>query len=279
MGRKTQQTISLALDWACAELSKHNIDMREARDLLSFSLGATDAYLIAHPNNVITAPAVKRFKLIVRKRLRGMPFAYVTGTKGFYGLDFIVNKNVLIPRPETEGIIDWTLGTYSRDGKHLFVDVGTGSGCIAITLAKYFPYSRVIAIDKSKRALEVAKQNVRLHKMASRIRLRHGSLLEPLKKTDAPNLVVSNPPYLEKHELENVPYEPVEALYGGKNGLEYVDALVTQIFEKKIPAGIIEISPTQEHWLAYRLEAQQEYNFRFILNTAGKIRFVAITKK
>jgi len=277
MGGKNKQTISMLLDWACAELSKHNMDMREARDLLSFSLDVTESYLVGHSSCLISSPASKKYKEIVRKRLKGIPFSYITQSKGFYGLDFFVDKRVLIPRADTEGLIDWTLQHVDREKKIHIVDIGTGSGCIAITLAKYFPHAQLTAVDTSEHALVIEKKNARLHKVAHTITFKKGSLLTPIKKDV--DLVVSNPPYLEKHELGNVPFEPVEALYGGKNGLEFIDQLLNQIIQKKIQAAIIEISPTQEHWLAYKLQEEKEYSFRFLPDLTSKIRFVVIQKR
>ncbi|MFA5030106.1 MAG: peptide chain release factor N(5)-glutamine methyltransferase [Patescibacteria group bacterium] len=277
MAPKKTQTISQLLDWACAELAKHTMDMREARDLLSHSLSVTESYIIGHTQNPIRTQAASRFKDMVKKRVRGIPFAYIVGTKGFYGLDFFVNSSVLIPRPDTEGIIDWTLQTFDRTQQFTIADIGTGSGCIAVTLAKYFPNAKLIAIDTSQKALVVAKKNAQNHKVATRIKFIKGSLLTPISKAVI-DLVVSNPPYLEKHELGNVPYEPVQALYGGKNGLEYIDKLINQIIERSIQSAIIEISPTQEHWLKYKLEAERRYSFRLIPDLGNRIRFLVLQK-
>lgn len=277
MAQTKNQTISELLDWACTELAKHSMDMREARDLLSHSLSVTESYIISHTQNPIHVQAATRYKDMVKKRVRGIPFAYIIGSKGFYGLDFFVSSSVLIPRPETEGIIDWVLQTFERTQKISIADIGTGSGCIAITLAKYFPSAQLVAIDTSQKALLVAKKNAQLHKVAARIKFVKGSLLTPINKTPI-DIVVSNPPYLEKHELGNVPFEPVQALYGGKNGLEYIDKLINQIIGRSIKSAIIEISPTQEHWLKYKLEAENTYSFHFVPDLAHKIRFVILQK-
>ena len=146
-------------------------------------------------------------------------------------------------------------------------------------LAKYFTQAKIIATDINKNALAVARKNARAHQVTSRIRFSQGSLLAALKKTDRPDVLISNPPYLEKHELAAVAHEPRVALYGGKNGLEIIDELTRQAMDRQIPTILIEIAPTQEHWLQYSLQHDQEYSLRFLRDLSGKTRFLLLQRK
>ena len=135
-----------------------NLDLRESRDLLVHVLRKPLSYLIAHPETTLTPAQLVKFRGLVVKRRRGVPFAYLTGHQGFYGLDFTVTKDVLIPRPETEQLVDWVLAHVDRKETTTIIDVGTGSGCIAVTLAKYLPVVKIIASDVSAKAIVMAKK-------------------------------------------------------------------------------------------------------------------------
>lgn len=212
------------------------------------------------------------------KRRNGIPFAYLTGTKGFYGLDFAVTKDVLIPRPETEQLIDWVLSNVDRKKPTTIVDVGTGSGCIAVTLAKYLPAAKIIASDVSIKALAVARKNARTHKISARISFRHSSLLSMLKPSERPDLVVANLPYLTTPQLKNVMHEPKLALHGGPRGLELIEKLVRQLTESNIPKAILEIDPQQERWLTALGDRLDGYHYTFVTDLAARTRFFILEK-
>jgi release factor glutamine methyltransferase len=182
-----------------------------------------------------------RFSELIARRAEREPVAYITGHREFWGLDFEVTRDVLIPRPETELIVEETLALRGPSGagglgdSPVIVDVGTGSGCLAVALAHELPRARVIAIDVSTVALHVAKRNADRHGVNARITWHAGSLLEPV---DRPvDLIVSNPPYVPLRDAETLPpdvreYEPAVALFSGGDGLATIRALVTQAADR-----------------------------------------------
>lgn len=272
MPRKLQQrNVESALRYAA-------LDPRESRDLLVHVLRKPLSFLVAHPETVLNTKQEQRFNSLVSKRRRGVPFAYLTGHQGFYGLDFMVTKDALIPRPETEQLVDWVLANVDRKKIATIIDVGTGSGCIAVTLAKYLPKAELIASDVSEKALLVAKKNARTHKVLKHITFRRGSLLAALKANEQPDLVVANLPYLTKPQLHNVPYEPKLALHGGTRGLELIEKLIAQIAGRKIESAILEIDPQQERWLTSLGDRQADYNYEFLADLTGRTRFFILRK-
>lgn len=279
MRRKTKPTIHELLAWAEPRLSNKNILPEEARDLLAWILKKSTSFLVGHSTDKVSFGKETDFKNLIRKRIRGVPFSYLIESKGFYGLDFSVNEHVLIPRPETEELVDVVLRQYNKNFSGLFTDVGTGSGCIAITIAKFLPKAKGIAIDTSFKALQIAKSNAKKHRVARRVAFRNGSLLEPLRTGERIVFVVANLPYLEKHELTQVPFEPVDALYGGNHGLDFIDALINQITAQKISHAILEIAPKQEGWLETKMREFEGYTHKFLKDSSDRIRFIELKKK
>jgi release factor glutamine methyltransferase len=259
-------------------LRNANLDLRESRDLLVYVLHKPLSFLIAHPETKLSQVQQQKFRGLVAKRRRDIPFAYLTGHQGFYGLDFAVTKDVLIPRPETERLIDWVLANVDRREPTMIADVGTGSGCIAVSLAKYLPNARIIATDVSAKALHVAKKNARVHDVAKRITFRRGSLLTVLQPNEQPDVVVANLPYLTKPQLKNVPHEPKLALHGGTRGLELIEKLIAQIVERQIPKAILEIDPAQERWLTSLGDRMTGYHYEFLADLTGRTRFYVLQK-
>jgi release factor glutamine methyltransferase len=170
------------------------------------------------------------FELLVQRRTAREPVAYIVGHREFWGLEFEVTPDVLIPRPETELIIEEALAEMpARDAVQYIIDTGTGSGCVAIVLAIEFASSAVIATDSSDAALQVAERNVARYNLANRISLRHVNLLDRIAGTA--DLIVSNPPYLRADEApalqpEVAVYEPSSALYAGADGLDIIRRLL-----------------------------------------------------
>lgn len=192
---------------------------------------------------VIDAPELnpadgERFRELVRERARRVPLQYLTGIVEFYGLAFHVAPGVLIPRPETEGIVD-----VLRDGPEprCIADIGTGSGILAVTLATVFPRARVIATDLSAAALEIARGNAETQGVGLRIDFRQGRELEPLGH-DRPDVIVSNPPYVTTDEYARLApevhdHEPELALVAGADGLDVIRALIAQAPRALGPGG------------------------------------------
>jgi len=189
----------------------------------------------------VPSDKLETFWQLIERRAKGEPVAYLIQEKYFYGFRFTVNRKVMIPRPETELLVDravmWADRLKDLRGKRIkAVDLGTGSGALAVTLALLCPRAEVWAVDSSPAALEVARENASLHNVAQRIRFYQGNYFHALKLLpEKPkfNLIVSNPPYVSEPEINNLSrevkdYEPRGALYGGKDGLDHY----RQIFEQ-----------------------------------------------
>ena len=196
------------------------------------------------------------FRSLVRERARGVPVAYLVGKREFYSLTFRVTPDVLIPRPETEHVVlsvlekskDWE----DAETVHC-IDVGTGSGVIAVCVARYISKARVLAVDISEAALEVARGNIVTHEVQDRVELMQSDLFGNVPEDQLFDVVVSNPPYISEAELANVSaevrcHEPREALVGGSKGSEVLERLVPQSADHLRPGGylIFEISPMLE---------------------------------
>jgi release factor glutamine methyltransferase len=190
---------------------------------------------------------------IIERRLKREPLAYILGYKEFYGVNLLVNPNVLIPRPETESLVEQALfmALMGMETRELVIaDVGTGTGAIAINLAIHLPAARIYAIDSADPVLDVASYNIRAHNVADRIKLLKGDLLEPLEETV--DLIVANLPYIPTERIPTlqpeIQWEPREALDGGPDGLELVRKLLQQAAGDKLKEhGIIllELDPEQ----------------------------------
>ena len=255
--------------------------------LIMFTLDCDRAYLYAHPERDLAPDEMQRYDQALARRATGVPAQYITGHQEFWGMDLIVAPAVLIPRPETEHVVETVLelisggnskesqrpragapSTVAQGGSapHVrIVDVGTGSGAIAIALAKELSNAEIHAIDISAEALEVARANAARHELTSRITFHHADLLTGLyPSTPKPGVpgtpvsphgefdfVVSNPPYVGESEEEQVQlevrkFEPREAVFAGPTGLEVVERLIPQAREALRPGGwlVLEISGT-----------------------------------
>jgi release factor glutamine methyltransferase len=223
-------------------LKQYGLDEAEedARVLLCHVLGLTTAQLFAQSDRVLSAKEASLFEEFINKRLDKVPAAYLVKSRGFYGLDFYVDSRVLIPRPETEVLVDGAIKfshqwQRQKRGTIRIADVGTGSGAIAIALASNINDSIIYAVDISSAALQVAAMNIKTHKMENRVKLVQGHLLQQI--TEKLDLVVANLPYIKKSELAALPeeiskYEPESALNGGKYGTELIGELLTQVAGK-----------------------------------------------
>src|SRR5439155_74300 len=193
--------------------------------LLAYVLGIRKEDVYAHPEPVLSADELAGYEGLIARRARGEPVAYLRGWKEFYGLEFAVDPRVLIPRPETELLVDETVRRLAPLDSPLICDLGTGSGAIAIALAVALPRARLIATDSSTAALEVARANASRHEVRERIDFRAGDLLAPIHETlDA---VVANLPYLTSAEVDagggtSIEFEPRAALDGGADGLAVI---------------------------------------------------------
>ena len=244
--------------------------------LLRFVLDCDRAYLFAHPERELTAQEESRYQSVLAERSRGVPAQYITGHQEFWGMDLIVTPAVLIPRPETEHVIENALellalkgpshkeeasgaGTATGVSPIRIVDVGTGSGAIALALAKELPKAEIHATDISAAALEIARANAARHQLERRIHFYQMDLLGNLSPPF--DLVVSNPPYVGESEEDQVQqevrkFEPGSAVFAGATGTEVIARLIPQVRASLRPGGwiVLEISGTIVDRIRHLLE-------------------------
>lgn len=231
-------SIAEAILQAAHDLRKAGVPeaRREAGSLMGHALGQDRSFVLAHADDLITTDEERHFREYLQARMKGKPLQYITGRQEFFGLEFEVNSDVLIPRPETELLIETALKlTTSLEFAPLLCDVGTGSGCIAITLVhelRQFPDSRATAIDISESAMAVARRNATRHDVAERIDFIVSDCFAELDPKVAQfDLIVSNPPYVRSDAMADLQrevrdYEPRLALEAGADGLSVVRRLL-----------------------------------------------------
>jgi len=250
-------TLRAALMSAVSRLTAANVPSprMNAELLLMFTLGCDRAYLFAHPERELSVAEQIRYDQALAERARGVPAQYITGHQEFWGMDFVVTPAVLIPRPETEHVIETVLqlesaGRSARTRSLRIVDAGTGSGCIALVLAKKFPQADIHATDISSDALEIARANAARHQLDGRIQFHETDLLQGLEP-NAFDFVVSNPPYVGESEEDQVQlevrkFEPHLVVFAGPTGLEVIERLISEARGTFKPGGwlVMEISGT-----------------------------------
>lgn len=234
---------------------------RDAELLLLRVVGRDRAWLLTHPEAELTAEQTEQLASWVERRARQEPVQYILGEQEFYGLALRVTPAVLIPRPETEHLVEALLERVAPDATVRICDVGTGSGAIAVALAHRLPQAEVTALDLSAEALLVARENAERHGVAGRVRLLQSDLLAAVRgeKFEA---VVSNPPYIAEGEVLEAQvreYEPREALYAGPTGLEVYRRLIPEARTALGPGGwlLLEIGQGQREALAELLSPRQ----------------------
>ena len=269
-----QQTIRCVLGGAIQQLQAAGIDSArlDAEVLMCHALQIKKPHLYVSLDEQLELSVRHRFGDLLIRRLRREPVAYITGCQEFWSLDFLVTPEVLIPRPETERLVEISLqcaGAFDSDLLRI-LDMGTGSGAIAITLAKELPRAQVVASDISPAALEIARHNAARHRVADRIQFRASNLFDTVGGHRF-GVIVSNPPYVERGELavlapEVSQWEPRTALDGGLDGLDYYRGIVAQGFRHLLPGGalIMEIGAAMAGEIAGLLSAAGEYTPPFI---------------
>ncbi len=247
----------------------------DAEVLLSSILNKDKSFLYSHPEYVLTQQQQDRYDKHLNRRNKQEPIAYILNQKDFYGLTFKVNKHVLIPRPETEELVDKAMDYIKANKlKQITVlDIGTGSGCIAITLKKLLPHLNVIASDKYASALKVAKQNSKLNTV--KIKFIQSDLLKNIKTN--PDIILANLPYLKNTEKHgSIKFEPKSALYGD---LELFEKLFQQIKElKKTPQLVMLEINTLLSKQTLKLANKYFSNGNLEKDLSGKDRFLKILK-
>ena len=251
-------TIKKTLSHARDILVANNVEdaALETEVLLRHTLEVDRAKLLADLNNEVSPEQENTFWSLIKRRLNSEPTAYITGHREFYGIDFYVNRHVLIPRPETELLVENAICLAQNRHLSSIADVGTGCGAIAISLALNLPKAKIYATDISASAIQVARINCQKHGVENRINLLHGDMLEPLP--ESVDLIIANLPYVREIDLSplgQANYEPLIALNGGPDGLEKMRQLCRQLDSKLRPGGclLMEIGQGQKNAVTYVL--------------------------
>jgi len=225
----------------------------DAEVLLAHVRGCSRILLYTAFDQVIGDGERARFRELVKRRGEGEPVAYLTGTKEFFSLPFAVSKAVLVPRPETEQLVVRTIDLLREAASPRIADVGTGSGAIAVTLAKHLPNASITAIDVSPEAIAVARGNAEAHGVADRIEFVKSDLFANVDDSRPFDVIVSNPPYVRDDEYDGLPrdvrlHEPKMALVSGPTGVEVIERLVHDAAVRLAPGGwlVVEIGPAEE---------------------------------
>jgi release factor glutamine methyltransferase len=290
----SQIDVRTALKQGLAQLREaHVSSFTLATELLILHvLGRDRTWLYAHPEEQLSPADTERFFALIARRSAGEPTQHLTGKQEFWGLEFEVTPDVLIPRPETEHVIEVALDrlavrelragrkpTFGGDGLRI-ADIGTGSGCIAITLAKELPGATIYATDISSAALVVAKRNATRHSVADCIHFLESNLLDIT--TPQFDLILSNPPYVGRREAETLArevrdHEPEIALYGGEEGYEIYADLITQSAAHLKPGGLLVLELGHNSLPAVRplLETPDWTNVAITNDLAGIPRVIA----
>ncbi len=251
---------SVTIDSALRDASR-SIDPSEARLLLAHALGVARSHLVAHAERALAPDEEHRYAALVARRAAGEPVAYVVGEREFWGLPLRVTPAVLIPRPETEMLVERALAMVPERSPLAVLDLGTGSGAVAIAIARERPSARVLATDASARALEVARDNARRH--GARVELALGDWLAAASPERRFDLIVSNPPYVASGDPHlargDVRFEPRAALDGGRDGLDCIRRIAREARARLAPGG----------WLALEHGFDQADSCRALLAEAG----------
>ena len=257
--------------------------------LLMHAAGCDRAFLYAHPEHTPSSEALQNFFSLVKRRAAGTPTQHLTGKQEFWGLEFEVTPDVLIPRPETEHVVEVALariGEKRRNAELQIADIGTGSGCIAVALAKELPNARIIGGDVSAAALEVALRNAVKHGVAERIRFVESDLFGAFDPAARFDLIVSNPPYVALREAQTLAievreHEPHHALFAGDDGLAAYRALIAQAESRAKDGGhlVLELGLGQFEPVSELIDSARGWSrISATMDLAGIPRVLAATR-
>lgn len=243
-------TVAAALRAAADPLASMGSPDSDAQELLSRALGLTRGELAQARERALTSDEARRFEVWVARRANGEPVQYITGRAAFRSLDLAVSPGVLIPRPETEGLVEAVLDVLQADRgrwpQPRVVDLGTGSGAIALAIASEHPDAIVFATDASEQALAIARENAAALGLEARIEFRQGDWFDAVDRDERFEVIVSNPPYIAYEEREMLPddvrrFEPPEALFSGTSGLEALREIVDEAPRHLVAGGLLAI--------------------------------------
>ena len=287
-----RNTIRSSLHSAIAKLKKSAIEFPEinADTLLAHVLSCDRANLYTNPDDHINDFDIYKYNELIHKRASHIPLQYITKRVEFMSLDFVVDERVLIPRPETEILVDTVLKKTDNNLYHdriiTVIDIGTGSGNIAVSLAKNISDIKIYASDISQEALAVANENIQRHDVTDKIQLLHGNVFEAFSsnvKNGQVDFIVSNPPYVSKSESKNlepelIDHEPLLALIGGEDGLFFYKQIIKDAADWIKPGGylIIEIGETLANSIIKLMQNELHYDEIEIINDLqGKERIIS----
>lgn len=253
--------MSLITIQAALESARKRLDVLDARVLLCHAIGRDTAYVLAHPEAALRESELDTYRGLVDRRAQGEPVAYVTGEREFYGRSFQITPAVLIPRPETELLVDLALTHIPADTPTRVLDLGTGSGCIAISVASERSHSKILALDQSPEALALARRNaVAAH--VGNVAFLQSDWFSALGQ-ELFHVIVANPPYVASGDPHlasgDVRFEPRQALDGGRDGLDAIRHIVAEARKHLAPGG----------WLMFEHGYDQGERARLTLHAAG----------
>jgi release factor glutamine methyltransferase len=289
-------TIRNILKWAIAALKESGIDLPviTADTLLSYTLSCDRTRLYTNPDDLIDESVILTYKGLINERKKHVPLQYITRQVEFMSLDFVVNKHVLIPRPETEILVETVLqkahNNHIQNAKTTIIDIGTGSGNISISLAKNLSNAEIYASDISQDALTIAKANAKKHNVLNSIHFLHGDLFNSFRElVEKGNVdfIVSNPPYVSESEWrllepEVRDHEPRKALVGGEDGLCILRHIIKEAIDWLKPGGylVLEIGETQANSIINLLENEGNYKgTEIIKDLQGKERIISTQRE
>jgi release factor glutamine methyltransferase len=274
-------TIGRLLDWTTNFLQQKGSESPrlDSEVLLAQALGCKRIDLYTRHTEEAPEQGRQRFRELIRQRIEGCPVAYLVGRKEFFSLEFEVNRSVLIPRPDTECVVVECLRLAKDVAEPTILDIGTGTGCLAVAVAKHHKTARVTAVDINPEALAVASRNAAKHGVVERIRFLQGDLFAPISG-ERFDFILSNPPYIPHDDIAKLPpgvrdYEPHQALDGGADGFAVFNRLITDAPAHLKPGGylLIEIGSPQEQPARERIERYERFELeKTVLDGSGHPR-------
>lgn len=237
-----QLLVGDAISKGAKALPDSNSPRLDARVLLKFALQTDDAGLIGRSRERLSEQEIERFAHLIRRRQKGEPVAYITGVKEFWSLEFAVDQSVLIPREDSECLIETVIARRQQTENLRIADLGTGSGCLICALISEFPQAQGVAVDLSPGAVKTARTNAAKNALADRIEILEGSWTEPLRGQF--DVIIANPPYISDEEAKElsadvIDYEPSSALLGGDDGLDPYRVILREINDKLTSDGLL----------------------------------------
>ncbi|MDH4185705.1 MAG: peptide chain release factor N(5)-glutamine methyltransferase [Nitrospira sp.] len=291
LSRTSQVTLGSLIADARRLLEQAGIESagQEVLWLVAHALCLPTHHVVTDRDRFLSSAELMAARRLIERRVGREPLQYILGTQEFCGLEFEVNPAVLIPRPETQLLVEYVLQRISTGRRDTIVDVCTGSGCIAVAIARQQPYARVLATDLSRRSLDVARENASRHGVGERITWLEGDLLQPLMEQGLEgqvDVIVSNPPYIAESEWAMLQpevqlFEPRSALVAGIHGTELHERLLEEARPYLVPGGavIMEIGAGQARALRRIIEQMSEYRFhRLVYDEAGLERVVIVER-